>query len=77
MDVRLSYGKTGLIIKCPPKQTTVIEPTFVNSLPDPKGAIQNAIRNPIDSKPFKNISPKLDKKLVFQSVTLPDQSLQN
>ena len=55
MDVRLSYGKTGLIIKCPPKQTTVIEPTFVNSLPDPKGAIQNAIRNPIDSKPLKSL----------------------
>jgi len=55
MDVRLSYGKTGLIIKCPPKQTRVIEPTFVNSLPDPEGAIQNAIRNPLDSKPLKSL----------------------
>ncbi|MFL2761849.1 MAG: nickel-dependent lactate racemase [Dehalococcoidia bacterium] len=62
MDVRLSYGKTGLIIKCPPKQTTVIEPTFVNSLPDPKGAIQNAIRNPIDSKPLKSLV-KLGQKV--------------
>lgn len=53
MDVKLSYGKTGLIINCPADRTTVIEPTFVNALPDPIGAIQNAIRNPLDSKPLK------------------------
>ncbi len=55
MDVRLSYGKTDLTISCPTERTTVIEPTFVNSLPDPEGAIQNAIRNPLDSKPLKSL----------------------
>ena len=42
------YGKTGLDILLP-DETTVIEPQFIPGLPDEKGAIISAIRNPIKS----------------------------
>ena len=48
------YGKTGLDIKLP-DDTTVIEPQFIPGLPDESGAIIAAIRNPINSKPLREI----------------------
>jgi nickel-dependent lactate racemase len=53
MNVELAYGKTGLIIDVPKERTTVIEPTFMPGLPDERGALKNAIRTPIGTRPLK------------------------
>ncbi len=51
MKVDLAYGKTGLTVEFPDDRTTVIEPTYVPGLPDERGAVLNAIRNPVDALP--------------------------
>ena len=54
MNIKLMYGKTGLDIELP-ESTTVIEPQFIPGLPDENGAIISAIRNPINSRPLREI----------------------
>lgn len=49
MKVKLSYGEKGLTVSLPEESTTVISPTYVPGLPDEKGALLAAIRNPIGS----------------------------
>ncbi|MYB47761.1 MAG: nickel-dependent lactate racemase [Dehalococcoidia bacterium] len=51
MLVNLAYGRTGLKVELPDDLTTVIEPTYVPSLPDQEGAIRNALRNPLGGGP--------------------------
>ena len=51
MKVDLAYGKTGLTVEFPDDRTTVIEPTYVPGLPDERGAVLNAIRNPVGAVP--------------------------
>ena len=53
MKVELAYGKTGLAVDVPRDRTTVIEPAFLPGLPDERGALLNAIRNPIDARPLR------------------------
>ena len=53
MKVELAYGKTGLEIDVPEERTTVIEPTYLPGLPDERGALRNAIRNPIGTRPLR------------------------
>ena len=55
MKVRLAYGREGLEVELPDERTTVIEPTFVPGLPDAKGAILTALRNPIGTPPLRRI----------------------
>ncbi|MCY4578512.1 MAG: nickel-dependent lactate racemase [Chloroflexi bacterium] len=55
MKVRLAYGREGLEVELPDERTTVIEPTFVPGLPDAKGAILTALRNPIGTPPLRQI----------------------
>ncbi len=45
MHIRLAYGKTGLPIDLPDdRPITVVEPQFVPGLPDPRGALRQALR---------------------------------
>ena len=53
MRVRLAYGKTGLTVELPDDGTTVIEPEYLPGLPDERGALLNAIRNPIGATPLR------------------------
>ena len=55
MKVRLAYGREGLEVELPDERTTVIEPTFVPGLPDAKGAILTALRNPIGTPSLRQI----------------------
>ena len=55
MKVKLAYGREGLEVELPDERTTVIEPTFVPGLPDAKGAILTALRNPIRTPPLRRI----------------------
>ncbi len=55
MRVRLAYGRDGLEVELPDERTTVIEPTFVPGLPDAEGAILTALRNPIGTRPLRQL----------------------
>jgi len=52
MKVKLAYGKSGLIVDLPADRTTVIEPVYVEGLPDQKQAVVSALEAPIDSAPL-------------------------
>ena len=58
MRVDLAYGKTGLPVDLPDDRTTVIEPTFLPTLADPRGALVAALRNPIDRPPLRRLVKK-------------------
>ena len=53
--VDMAYGKTGLQIELPDNRTTVIEPTYIPTLPDERGALINAMRNPIGRPPLRRM----------------------
>jgi len=55
VDVRLAYGKEGLSVRLPRDRTTVIQPTYVPGLPDQLGALQTALRNPMGTKPLRQL----------------------
>ena len=55
IDVRLAYGKEGLSVRLPRDRTTVIQPTYVPGLPDQLGALQTALRNPMGTKPLRQL----------------------
>ena len=53
MIVNLAYGRTGLPVEFPDDRTTVIEPTYVDGLPDQAGAVRQALERPIGSAPLR------------------------
>lgn len=55
MRVILAYGCDGLEVELPDERTTVIEPTFVPGVPDARGAILTALRNPIGTQPLRRL----------------------
>ncbi|MBM3933290.1 MAG: nickel-dependent lactate racemase [SAR202 cluster bacterium] len=64
MQVDLAYGASGLKIELPDAITTVIEPTYLPGLPDERGALKNAIRNPIGKQPLR-LSVKPNQKVAI------------
>ena len=55
MIVTLAYGDNGLDVELPDDRTTVIEPRFLPGLPDEDGALKTAIRNPIGTRPLRQL----------------------
>ncbi len=55
MLVNLAYGRTGLPVDFPDNRTTVIEPTYVEGLPDQRGAIREALEHPTGSAPLRDL----------------------
>ena len=53
MIVNLSYGRTGLPVEFPDGRTTVIEPTYIDGLPDQAGAVRQALEQPTGSAPLR------------------------
>ena len=51
MLVNLAYGRTGLAVEFPDDRTTVIEPTYLDGLPDQTAAIGDAIARPLGCPP--------------------------
>ena len=52
MIVNLAYGRRGLPVEFPDDRTTVIEPTWLDGLPDQAGAVRQALENPTGSPPL-------------------------
>jgi nickel-dependent lactate racemase len=76
MNIKLSYGKTGLGLILPDNlNVTVVEPKFVPGLPDPHAALGEALRTPIDSPPLRELVEPDDKvAIVFCDITRPAPS---
>ena len=55
MLVNLSYGRTGLAVEFPDDRTTVIEPTYIDGLPDQVAAIRESIANPLGTGPLRDL----------------------
>lgn len=73
MKIKLAYGKTGLEISLPDDASvTVVEPRYVDGLPDQAGAVRDALRQPIGSPPLQALADPSDKVgIVFSDITRP------
>ncbi len=71
MNIGLAYGKKGLEWNIPDGyHVDVIEPQWVEGLKDQAGAITDALRSPIDSKPLKDLVSRDSKiGIIFSDVT--------
>jgi nickel-dependent lactate racemase len=71
MKVELAYGRTGLRVDLP-NHAHVLEPAQVPALPDPIGAVREALRRPIGCAPLQEmVMPGDTVGIVFSDVTRP------
>ncbi|MFN8521473.1 MAG: nickel-dependent lactate racemase [Chloroflexota bacterium] len=57
VSVQLAYGTTGMDVSLPAERTTIIEPRFLPGVPDERETLLAALRNPIGSRPLRDIVP--------------------
>ena len=71
MNVKLAYGKTGYQIELSDNYNIdIIEPHWVESFKDQKLAITNALLNPYNSRPLKDLVNPGDKiAIIFSDIT--------
>ncbi len=71
MNIGLAYGKKGLEWNIPDGyHVDIIEPQWVEGLKDQAGAITDALRSPIESKPLKDLVSRDSKiGIIFSDVT--------
>ena len=73
-QVNLSYGKNGLVINVP-DQAVIIEPTHLDGLADEHAAILEAMRNPIGTRPLRELVKATDTvSIVIADITRPTPS---
>ncbi|AFM42393.1 hypothetical protein Desaci_3505 [Desulfosporosinus acidiphilus SJ4] len=71
MEVALAYGKKGLKINVP-DYSKVVTPNYVELPEDDHAIVVNALRNPIGTKPLKElVSPKDKIVIVISDITRP------
>ena len=71
MRVDLAYGRAGLAVDLPDR-ATVVEPTYVPGLPDERGALAVAMRNPIGTPPLRRmVRPRRTVAISVCDVTRP------
>lgn len=73
MNIKLAYGKTGLDLALPDDaNVSVLEPSFVPALPDPLGAVRQALQHPIASPALHDlVTPTQTVAIVFSDLTRP------
>jgi lactate racemase len=72
MKVHLQYGKEGLSIDLPSANARVIEPTFVEGLPDEGTAFVEAVRQPLGGRPLRELVKASDRvAVVIPDITRP------
>jgi len=73
MKIKLAYGKEGLEIDLPDSlQPKVLEPVYTQGLPDPEGALREALRRPIGCAPLCELARGKGKiGIVFSDITRP------
>ncbi len=68
MKVDLQYGKSGIAITLPDAAIDILEPKFVEGLKDEAASFQEAVRNPIESRPLRELVKPSDRV----AVVIPD-----
>jgi nickel-dependent lactate racemase len=69
--VHLQYGRQGLDVEIP-GDVTVLEPRFIEGLPDERAAFFDALRAPLGSKPLDELVDARDRvALVIPDITRP------
>ena len=72
MIVNLAYGRTGLPVEFPDDRTTVIEPTWLDGLPDQAGAVRQALEHPVGSASLRErVRPDQTVAISVCDVTRP------
>ncbi len=74
MQIHLKYGEKGLDIQCPQTENFVgvLYPKEAATLPAPKDALENALMNPIESEPLKEMARgKSGAVIVISDITRP------
>ncbi|KJS46960.1 nickel-dependent lactate racemase [Desulfosporosinus sp. BICA1-9] len=67
----LAYGKSGLSVNVP-EDTRIVEPTFLELPEDDHELVLNALRNPIGTKPLREMVKSKDKVvIVISDITRP------
>ncbi len=71
MQIELAYGKKRLKAEIPDHiHTEVVEPRYVKGLPDQRGAIKEALANPIDHPSLSGSVPEGQKvAIIFSDIT--------
>jgi len=71
VKIKLAYGKQGLDVSLPDDlNITVVVPKYVEKLADQAGAVRNALRRPIASKPLSELVKPSDRVgIVFNDIT--------
>jgi nickel-dependent lactate racemase len=73
MDIKLAYGRHGLVINLPDDaDVTLIESRYVPGVADPIAGLRDALRQPIGTPPLRDLVPSDAKvALVFSDITRP------
>jgi nickel-dependent lactate racemase len=72
MQLHLQYGKDGLAVELPEKNVTLIEPRFIPGLGDEAAEFQKAVREPIGTKPLRELISAADRvAIVIPDLTRP------
>ena len=75
MRVKLAYGREGLWVDLPDHNVTVVEPRFVEGVPDEAAAIVRALRQPLGSPPLRELVKPEDTVAIVFSVSYPDEKV--
>lgn len=68
MKVHLQYGNDGIEAEIPSSRVTVLAPQFVPGLADEEASFRDAVRNPVESAPLKDLI-RSDERV---AVVIPD-----
>ncbi len=72
MKVRLAYGRSGLDVDLPDANVDVVEPQYVEGLPDEAAALRAALRRPLGTPPLRElVRPQDTVAIVFSDITRP------
>ena len=70
--IRLQYGADGIDLATDAPNVTVVEPRFVKGLADEAGGFRDAARNPIGTKPLRELVAATDRiAVVIPDITRP------
>lgn len=72
MDLRVAYGQQGLLLHLDRRNLTVVEPRHLPGVPDERRALIQALREPIESPPLRELVHSTDRVVVvFSDITRP------
>lgn len=66
MEIRLAYGRTGLMVKLP-EHTRVLQPRFLPGLADERAAIRQALQSPVATPPLRDMIKPGDQVVIVHT----------